>query len=42
MCILAIYILQNLIKNNEKQMLEMQLETVTIVGTGKSIGFIVC
>ena len=35
MHVLAIYILSKLIERNEKQTLEMQLNTVTIVGTGK-------
>ena len=43
MYVLTIYISQNVIKNNEKQMFanaaEIQLETVTVVGTGKSIDF---
>ena len=35
MYVLAIYILSQLIGKNEKQTLEMQLKTMTIVGTGK-------
>ena len=35
MHVLAIYIFSNLIGKKEKQTLEMQLKTVTIVGTGK-------